>query len=276
MPQLAMADALRYLGWSGFVIGARHSGAARFVIDPPRGADLSEPDGLGDGPVCLMISHGHPEHVEGAADFLAQSRPRPADIIASRALCRYLRRRSAQASDRFHPCAPGDRLEVGGGVVDVFAWRHMPHLPPERHFARAHLAGLARRPGLAARIAWASLIGPAWTPMLGFRLTLPGGLRIMNYGEGLHRLLDEDEARRLSARLPADLLLAAIEPEDLTVYARLCRATGAARIAPFEAHGPWRDAFGLGRVDLEKLHQSLEEAGLNVLALSGAAVDISR
>lgn len=256
---------LEYLGWSGFRI-AGPDGESIF-LDPPPEAAIA-----GDGDLSILLSHGHPEHVGGSLSFLDRDDDGPpAVVVASPSVCRCLTKRTRRANVTFRPVRPGDRVNMGARqTVDVFRWRHLPLLPPGGGAALRHLACLASRPGLAARIVLAGLAGPGVGDMLGFRLGL-GGQSIVAYGEGLHRRCPRAEAAAQCRGSPATLLLAAVEPEDEGMLPDLIDATAARRAVLFEPHAGWRDAFGMKRADLSALKRALEARGISaVVAEPGA------
>ncbi len=251
--------ALTYLGWSGFALA--FADTPMLFIDPPDALEIP-----GDRDICLLITHGHPEHVSGALGYLRdQDRSGAATVVAPPGLCRYLERRSRHTRDRFHACEPGMSLTVGGVTVDGFRCHHMPLLPPEKGAARAHLARLAGNPRLAVGIAVDVLRGPPAGPLLGFRLGHADSPKILFFGEGLHRGIDRGSIAEIAASHPADVLIAAVEPEDMAVLPDMMLAAGAPAVVPYEAHRPWRDGFGMPRADLDALSSTLAGRGLEVV-----------
>jgi hypothetical protein len=254
----APAPALEYLGWSGLRVAGPGDG---LCIDPPEGTAMPL-----DRTLHVLITHGHPEHVGGTLAHLRNpARSGPVRGAAAAPICRYLRRHAARADDRFHACAPGERFDIAGFRIDVFEWKHMPLLPPGIGPALHRLKMIAARPRLAARIVLAGLRGPWPFPMLGFRLTAPACPSILVYGEGLHRRTDTAQVERIRAALPADFLLAAVEPEDADVLPDLFRRIGATTVGLYEAHRPWREAFGMPLADLDALAATLASDGMRAV-----------
>lgn len=246
---------LNYLGWSGFDL--RFPGAMPILIDPAgEGAIPTDRD------ICLAITHGHLEHIAGTAAYLKNKRRKgAAAVFASPVVCRQLKRLGGNERDRFHHCRPGGTHNIGDIAIDVFLCRHMPLLPPEKGEKLRRLRQLASNPGLAAGIVARALRFPFPGPTLGFRLTGAGAPGILFFGEGLHRCVRRDEIARIGARLPGDILIAAVEPEDVEVMPELVSATGAPVMVPYEAHGPWRKEFGMPRADLDALSARLRLQG---------------
>jgi len=250
---------LTHLGWSGFLIA--FPGGPDLYVDPPQGTPLPL-----DRETNILITHGHPEHVAATLTHLAEPiRSAPVNIAASGAVCRHFRKRSRHSSDRFCTCEPQQRMNFSGLDIDVFEWRHMPLLPPGFKAACGHMRRVLGHPLLALRIMAAGLRGPRARPMLGFRIEPPRGPRILVYGEGLHRRTGQAEALRLAAQFPADVLLAAVEPEDTDILPGLIAAAGAATIVLYEAHRGWRDAFSMPCADLDGLALALERIGKRAL-----------
>ena len=243
---------LEYLGWSGFRFAG--PGGGPIFLDPPLGATIG-----GEGGISILLSHGHPEHVAGCRSFLERGGDGPpTTVVASPSVCRYLTKRTRRANVTFRPVLPDDQVTLGvRQAVEVFRWRHLPLLPPGASAALRHMAGLASRPRLAARIVLAGLAGPGAGDMLGFRLRL-GEPLIVAYGEGLHRRCPSADAAAQCQGSPRTLLLVAVEPEDEGVLPDLIHATSVGRAVLFEPHAEWRDAFGMRRADLPTLKQALE------------------
>lgn len=257
------ADATRlvWLGWSGFRIDG--PGGAALYIDPPAGTTFAP-----DRAAYILITHGHPEHVEGTLAHLRDpARRQPVEVAAGAGVCRHLRRHARHPADRLRVCAPQEHFGLAGFGVDVFAWHHMPLLPPGLGPKLAHLRALASRPVRALRIVLDGIRGPWPFPMLGFRIASPAGQRLLVYGEGLHRMADAEVVAAVGRSLPADVLLAAVEPEDIGALPELIARAGAPQVALYEAHRPWREGFDMPLADLDALAATLARAGRNVRVL---------
>ncbi len=259
MKQDVKTTDLHYLGWSGFDL--RFPGALPVLIDPPDGEAIPR-----DRDVCLVVTHGHPEHIAGTAKFLrTDARTGRAEVVASPGTCRALRRRSCKSQDTFHPCRPGQTLTVGSLTIDVFLCLHMPLLPPEKGEAFNRLRQVASNPRLAANIIADVVRFPLAGPTLGFRLACPGAPNVLFFGEGLHRCADREKIAAIGSRLPGDILIAAVEPEDVGIFPDLLDAAGAPFMVPYEAHAPWRQGFGMPCADLDALSARLESHGYRIV-----------
>lgn len=251
-----MPFAITYLGWSGFRID---TGSGPIFVDPPHQAEFPP-----QGPCFVLLTHGHPEHLSGIRAYLRSAGAAEAMVLASRALCGNLRRAAPARAVTFMPIGPGDVLALADGLgIDIFEWAHLPLLPGGFAANAGHMARLALRPGLAFRIAWAGLSGPAAGPMLGFRVKL-GDWQVLACGEGLHRFCDS----RAFGGLPRhNLVLVGVEPGDEAVMPDLLRTIGAGTALLYEPHAKWRDAFGMARVDLPALRERIEAAGTDARIL---------
>jgi L-ascorbate metabolism protein UlaG (beta-lactamase superfamily) len=249
---------LTYHGWSGFTL--RYPDAPPLVIDAQGDAGIPL-----DEDVCLVVTHGHPEHISGTAAYLRnEARTGAASVFASPGPCRHLSRRGGPR-DRVHPCLPGATHRVGDITIDVFRCRHMPLMPPEKGGTRQRLRHIVGNPALAASIVADVIRCPLPGPTLGFRFSHPGGPAVLFYGEGLHRGAGAGKITAVGRTLPAGILIAAVEPEDAGVMPDLVAATGAAVMVPYEAHAPWRRGFGMPCADLDALAARLERAGRRVV-----------
>ena len=251
---------LRYLGWSGFRVDWP-DGTTVFV-DPPEAAALPH-----DREAWIAITHGHPEHVAGAAAHLADpQRMAAARVLASSRVCAHLRHSSRHAGDRFRALDAGGSATLPGLRVQAFAWRHMPLLPPEPSLAVRHAAHLARHPGITLGIVKDGLVGSPPGAMLGFGLIPYEGPRVLVYSEGLHRRTRISEVRAAREQIDADVLLFAVEPEDVEVLPDLVAAIGARVVVPYEAHAEWRESLVMPRADLEQLSRDLASRGIHAHA----------
>lgn len=270
MTETAVRPALTYLGWSGFILD--FPGAAPVFIDPPDDQAIALDRGI-----ILLITHGHPEHVRGAANWLRNpARQGTARVVASPGICRYLKQQAGHGSadgDRFHPASAGAGLDLPGLAIDVFPCIHMPLLPPEKGGAITRIRQLARHPRLALSIVLSALRGPLLPgPVLGFRLRPDHGPDILFWGEGMHRGAGIEKIRQTAAGLPAEILIAAVEPEDEQLLPELIAATGSPVALPYEAHMPWRRGFGMGWADLDALSARLAAEGISVLRAEPGAL----
>lgn len=246
---------LTYQGWSGWLVEPPAGAHASLCFDPAPGQRLPA------GSLVLLLTHGHPEHVDGTRAHLERADRAPVDVVASPGLVEHLRR-AARPEDRFHPVRDGDRARVGGWELVVFAWDHMSLVPPEPRRAVKQLYHLLSRPRGLAKIAVGGLFGPPHGPMLGYRVGREGaGEELVYLGEGLHR--------RTTSRVLADALgsgaptlIAGVEPEDEEQIPELLAWHPFERFLAFEPHREWRADFGMRQIDLERLAARLRGAGL--------------
>lgn len=254
---------LCYQGWSGLVVRAaagRTGGALAFDPCP------TEP--LGAERVALLLTHGHPEHVQGSLAHLRREERAPVTVVASPHVCRWLRR-AAREADRFVPVTAGDRVEVEGWAVRVFEWEHMPLLPPGALHAVRHILALVSHPRGLAKIAFGGMTGPRHGPMLGYTVRAPGGGgALVYYGEGLHRKTTREQLRDALGDEPVGALVFGAEPEDAEALPALLSGQHVGRVLAFEPHRPWRTEFGMPQLDAADLDARLRAAELDARTLS--------
>ncbi len=250
---------LTYLGWSGFLL--RFSRSRPVLFDPPQEAAIPR-----DEDVCLLVTHGHPEHIAGTAAYLrSKTRKGSAEVFASPRICRALKRRSRNEHDVFHPCRPEQTHGMAGITVNVFQCHHMSLLPPEKGEGFRRLRQVAGNPRLVASIVGDVGRFPLAGPLLGFRVASADAPSVMFYGEGLHRCTGRDKVAAVGRRLPSDILITAVEPEDTDIMPDLVSAAGAPVVVPYEAHAPWREGFGMPCADLDALSSELRHEGYGIV-----------
>lgn len=88
--------------------------------------------------------------------------------------------------------------------------------------------------------------------VIGSNLPMTRRVTILNYSEGLHRLTDPAEVDVVSRTLHAATLLFAVEPADVDALPRWVNALQPSFVVLYEAHRPWREAFGLPYVNLDE------------------------
>ncbi|MBW2715710.1 MAG: cobalamin-dependent protein [Deltaproteobacteria bacterium] len=261
---------LTYMGWSGFRV--TWSDGPQVFIDPPDADAIPS-----DREVRILLTHGHPEHVHGAASHLKNPhRTSGAVVVASPQVCAYLERHHGRPDDRFYPIRAGEIVELPRLAVKAFSWHHMPLIPPEPRLALAHIARLVQHPSVVFEVIRDAIVGPPSGSMLGFRLTPHIGPRVLLYSEGLHRRTGVAEASAAGRECGADLMIFAVEPEDTAVLPDLVAAVGSRVVIPYEAHRYWREDLDMPQVDLERLAVDLGARGIVARSLDrGERLELS-
>ena len=263
------ADAVRlsYQGWSGCLAQPpAGSGAGPLVFDPAPGCALPA-----EG-ATLLLTHGHPEHINGALAHLRRAQRAPVTVLASLHLCHYLEKRSARRDDRFVPVFAGSQVTANGWSVRVFEWEHLPLLPSGAGASARYLLKLMSRPRGLARIALGGATGPRHGPMLGYAVRPAGSSGwVVYYGEGIHRRTTREALRGALGEEPVDALVFGAEPEDVHALPELLADQRVKTVLAFEPHRPWRDSFSLPQLDLEALTTSLRARGLDARPLAPGA-----
>lgn len=247
---MASPPEVRYLGWSGVVL----AGAGGVVAVDPFG-EAAGWNALPEGDTVICLTHGHPEHCGSARALLADAEPgrlAATHLVSSPPVTRHVARDRALGTENVHAVSAGQDLGVGSLQVSTFAWAHLPLLPPESLRAKAdYAASLLRHPVAAARIGIAGARLPMRAPNLGFHVTFADGCTVLDYAEGLHRLTDPAEVAAVAERLWAQMLLFAVEPEDVEAIPGWLEVLRPQEAVLYEAHRPWRELFGLPFVELD-------------------------
>lgn len=242
-----------YQGWSGCLLeAAAKPDLPLLAFDPAPGETLP------DRPMIVLITHGHPEHIQGVVSHITAERHSGVSVLGSRSVCLYLERLSRNRKDEFFAVREGGEHELYGWRIGVFGWKHMSLLPPGWKAKGEYLGKLARHPLHLARIGLEGLTGPRHSPMLGFRAAADGAARLVYFGEGLHRKTSAACLRDALGDSPVEALLAAVEPEDSEVLPALIRSGLVRNFVAFEAHRIWREQFGLPQIDLAELEKRMD------------------
>ncbi len=250
---------IQYFGWSGVAI-RRADTLVGFDLfgDAVTWAKLDDP-----ATTILCVTHGHPEHCGSLMRFLATPDARPhlptTHVISSPPVVDYVTRDSGLPIAHAHALEAGDTVSINGARVTAFGWKHMPLLPPGVRPKIEYAAHVLSRPIDFARIAFGGLHLPLRAPMLGFHITLADGTTVLNYAEGLHRTTDPHEVEAVAHELLADVLLFAVEPEDVQAIPRWLEMLRPATVFLYEAHRPWRERFRLPYVDLDAYATELSD-----------------
>ena len=241
---------IHYFGWSG--VALRHG-------DTLIGFDLFGEavtwDVLPDvAEIILCVTHGHPEHCGSLRQLLSDRDARldRVHVVSSPAVIDHVTRGVQIPADQLHPIEKNGVLTIGNARLTAFEWKHVPLLPPGLDRKIDYVAHVLRHPLELARIGTSGLRLPMNAPMLGYHVALEDGPRVLNYAEGVHRLTDQREVEATAQRLPADVLLFAVEPEDIDVIPRWIELLSPAIVILYEAHRSWREMFDLPYVDLEE------------------------
>ena len=197
-------------------------------------------------------------------------------VVSSPAVIDHVTRGVQIPLDQLHPIEKNGVLTIGNARLTAFEWKHMPLLPPGVGRKIDYAAHVLRHPIELARVGTSGLRLPMSAPMLGFHVALADGPRALNYAEGLHRLTDPREVEATAQRLPADVLLFAVEPEDVEVIPRWIELLSPSTVMLYEAHRPWREMFDLPYVDLEEYAAELTARFRQIQFVPLLAVGVQR
>jgi hypothetical protein len=240
---------VHYFGWSG--VALQHN---ETLIGFDLFGESVTWDVLPDAATTILcVTHGHPEHCGSLQRFLAAGDARldRTHVISSRPVIDHVARGLNHAAHA-HTLTSEASVAIDGVRVSGFEWKHMPLLPSGVRAKTSYAVHVLRRPIEFARIGASSLRLPMNAPMLGFHIVFADGRSVLNYAEGLHRLTDPREVKAMAQRSPADVLLFAVEPEDVGVIPRWIEILSPSMVILYEAHRPWREMFDLPYVDLEE------------------------
>jgi hypothetical protein len=98
-------------------------------------------------------------------------------------------------------------IELPGFRIEAFGWKHR-----DINLVKSVSKALLR--GNTTQLAWAwssATRAPFYAPYIGYALTLPSGLTVMNYNEGFNTKMTDDEIAALARRFRVDVLLAGMQ-----------------------------------------------------------------
>lgn len=240
---------VRYFGWSGVTL--QHD---RTLIGFDLFGRAVSWDALDAATTILCVTHGHPEHCGSLRSFLAapEARTRLATthVISSPPVIDHITASIDLPFDHSHRLKAKERVSIEGAEITAFGWKHMPLLPPGKRSKVSFFAHVLAHPIDLMRIGFGGLRLPMNAPMLGFHVKFDDGFSVLNYSEGLHRLTDPIEVESIARQYPAEMLLFAVEPDDVEAIPRWIKILQPKQVVIYEAHRPWRERFQLPYVDL--------------------------
>lgn len=250
---------IQYYGWSGITF--HHN---KTLVGFDLFGDAVTSDVLKRAQtIIICLTHGHPEHAGSLREFLAapdtQAYLPNIHLISSSEVIHFVNRHGRLPQANTHPINDAESVTVNGIIVTAFEWVHMPLLPPGLREKLEYIFQLLLHPLDLIRIGTLGLRLPMNAPQLGFHITYPDGTRVLNYSEGVHRLTNPEEVRQVAARLPADMLFFAVEPDDRAAIPRWIEMLAARDVYIYEAHRPWRDLFHLPYIDIDEYARHLSE-----------------
>ncbi len=241
---------VHYFGWSG--VALQHG---EMLIGFDLFGEAVTWDTLPDvAEIILCVTHGHPEHCGSLRQLLSDRDARLdwVHVVSSPTVIDHVTRGVQIPTDQLHPIEKNGTVTINQTHITAFEWKHMPLLPPGLDRKIDYVAHVLRHPLELARIGTSGLRLPMNAPMLGYHVALEDGPRVLNYAEGVHRLTDQREVEAIARQYPSDMLMFAVEPEDVEVIPRWIELLSPSTVILYEAHRPWREMFGLPYVDLEE------------------------
>lgn len=250
---------IRYFGWSGITVDHDNTRVGFDLF-----GDAVSPGVLDtSSTVILCATHGHPEHCGSFRSLLhtseVVSRANHLHLISSPQVIGYVNQDERLPPTNAHAVNHMEQVRINGVQVTPFHWKHLPLLPPGMRPKIEYAASLLSHPVDFVRIGFMGLSLPMNAPKLGFHLTFSDGMTVLNYAEGLHRLTDSGEVETIARELPAEILLFAVEPEDVEAIPRWIEILRPSSVYLYEAHRPWRDLFHLPFIDVNRFAFEMSE-----------------
>jgi hypothetical protein len=258
---------IRYLGWSSIEVTTPDGVHVHF--DPNYtafdGECLSRPDDYRDADV-LLVSHGHFDHCQDAPSI---ARATGADVVTSTPLARFVMKGGGVDAARVHALDGHASCKVAGLVVESQPWLHRTLLDRWPRMLAARPRGLVKMR--------AALRGFLTSPLLAFRVTIPGAWPVSYIGEAFHGQTDAERVRAESQRADPGIALVALEPHLEEDVAGLTALLGPRAVLTYSAHDVMWRYFGLPEVDVARFQASLRGAAPAIAAYhlsAGDAIDL--
>lgn len=197
---------LKYFGWSAFSISS-DKGNLHFdpFFRPYCGAEWYHLEDFADAKyICL--THGHEEHF---LDVPVVAKRTGAKVISSPGACKFLRKRNGLPDTQLIAIDPHafGTVDVPGFKISALPWQHRDVNVP-----MAVLKAIFKGNTTQLKWAWSSATNaPFLAPYTGFHLTLPNGIRILNYNEGLNSKMTDREINDLGNRFQTDVLIGGMQ-----------------------------------------------------------------
>jgi len=195
---------VRYYGWSAMSVGTP---AYTLYFDPFYrsycGADWFSLEDFSDADY-IAVTHGHEEHFLDVPHVAART---GATVIGSAAAVDFLRWRRRLPAKQLLTVDRDRSVDVPGFRIDTFGWKHR-----DINLVASVTKALLR--GNTTQLAWAwssATRAPFCAPYMGYVLTLPAGLTVMNYNEGFNNKMTDREVTELGQRFRIDVLLGGMQ-----------------------------------------------------------------
>lgn len=262
---------IQYFGWSTLSIQAsngvlffdpfcrRYCGAQWFTID-----DLGNPN-------VVCITHGHEEHYLDCPEVIRRS---GAQVVATKAICGYLRWRNGVARHQLNPISFGEPAEVEGFRITAFPWRHR-----DINVFASVLQAVFQ--GNATKLAWAwssFCNAPFYSAYTGFFVELPDGLSILNYNEGFNTKMTDAEITALGDRFKPHVLLAGMQMHYMEDVARGAAALRPQIVLLYPPHEKFHEMMGATTSPWEEFAKAVQDRlpdSVVVIAYPGTTIDAS-
>ena len=265
--------AIRYFGWSALAIetprGAlffdpffrRYCGAQWFALEDFAHAAV----------VCA--THGHEEHFLDIPDVVRRS---GATVVGHRTVCDFLKWRSHIEPAKLVAIGEFETRELPGFTISAFTWKHR-----DINLYKALTKAVFQGNSTQLSWAWSSATrAPFYSPYMGYHVTLPGGLTVLNYNEGFNTKMTDREIEELGRRHRADVLLAGMQLDFMADVGRGAAALNPKIVVLYPPHdhfhrmmgvtsAPWAEFKSAVEKSLPRAQVTIAEPGSRIDAVTG-------
>jgi L-ascorbate metabolism protein UlaG (beta-lactamase superfamily) len=269
-----MNPTIRYFGWSALAI---ETAQGSLFFDPFYrkycGAEWYALEDFSSARV-ICATHGHEEHY---LDIPEVARRSGATVVGHGSLCSYLGWRSGIARDKLVAIGEFETRELPGFTISAFKWKHR-----DINLYKALTKAVFQGNSTQLSWAWSSATrAPFYSPYMGYHVTLPGGLTVLNYNEGFNTKMTDAEINDLGQRYRTDVLLAGMQLDFVADVARGAAALKPKIVVLYPPHDyfhrmmgatsrPWAEFKAAVEKALPAARVVIAEPGMSMDAVSGA------
>ena len=264
-----MNPTIRYFGWSALAI---ETAAGALFFDPFYrkycGAQWFGLEDFAHGRI-VCGTHGHEEHYLDIPQVVKRS---GATVVGHKTLCDYLKWRSHIDPAKLVAIGQFETRELPGFTISAFKWKHR-----DINLYKALTKAVFQGNSTQLSWAWSSATrAPFYSPYMGYHVTLPDGLTVLNYNEGFNTKMTDGEIAEIGRRYRTDVLLAGMQLDFVADVARGALALKPKIVVLYPPHDHFHRMMGVTSRPWAEFKSAVEKSlprARVVIAEPGAVID---